>query len=156
MRGGGRNFQRRLSRLEDWNVDLVLHLLDPERGRHLDRICVRRWGVSCGGALEKGDVGGPTTQFGACGCCGDGEEGRLGDGLSVVGVAQHGVRVGQSGLGNRARRNEFGEVLRQSWGVRGGSSLAGERDLFAGGADHERSDVHRRDGWRACDAGGGC
>ena len=155
MRGWGRNFQWRLPRLEDRNFDFMLHLLDPERGRHLDRICVRRWGRSCGGALEEGDVGGSTTQFGACGCRGDGEKGRLGDGLSVVGVAQHGVRVGQCGLGNRARRNEFGKVLRQSWCVRGGRGLAEERDLVAGGADHERSDVHRRDGWRPYDAGGG-
>ena len=67
MRAGGRNFQGRFPGLEDRNYDVVLHLLDPECGRHLNRTCVRPRVRSCGGALEKGDVGGSTTQFGGGG-----------------------------------------------------------------------------------------
>lgn len=153
MRGGGRNMQGRFPGRPDWNYDLVLHLLDPEGGRHLDRICVRVRGGSCS-TQEEGDVGGATTQFGCCGVRGDGKDSRLGDVLSDDGVAQYGVRVVQHGLGNCARRNEFGKVLRQSRGVFVGHGLAGEWDLV-GGADHKRSDVHRCEfGW-TCEAGGG-
>ena len=152
MRGRGRDFQGN-SGLVFRNDDLVLHLFNPECGRHLGRICVR---VRCLGiTLEEGDVGGSATHFGGCGARGDGEKGRLGDVLSVVGVTQHSIRIVQYVLGNRARRNEFAKVLRQSWRVHHGRGLAGKPNLGTGVADHKRSDGYRWDFWRACDAGGG-
>ena len=153
MRGRGGDPQGRVPGLVLRYDDLVLYLLDPERGRHLGRVCVRFRGL--GVALEEGNVGGSAAHFGGGRARGDGEKGRLGDGLSVVGGAQHGVRIVQDGLSDRARRNEFAEVLWQSWRVRRGRFLAGERDLAAGAADQKRSDVRFRNGWRACDAGGG-
>lgn len=40
MRAAGLNLQGRLPGLEDRNVDGVLHLFDPECGRHLNGACV--------------------------------------------------------------------------------------------------------------------
>ena len=57
-------------------------------------------------------------------------------------------------MGDGARRDELAEVLRQSRRVGRGRVLADERDLV-GSADYERRDVHFRNGWRACNAGGG-
>lgn len=133
--------------------ELVLDLLDPEGGRHLGGA-----GVGVGGllvALEEGDVGGSAADFGGDGGRGDGEEGGFGDGLALEGVAQDGVGVRQHGLGDCARLDEFAEILRQSWCVGSRGGLADERNLAAGIVDDERSDVHRWDGGRTFDAGGG-
>lgn len=95
--------------------ELALDLLDPERGRHLGGA-----GVGVGGllvALEEGDVGGSAADFGGGGCRGDREEGGIGNGLTLEGVTQDGVGIRQHGLGDCARRDEFAEVLRQSWRV---------------------------------------
>ncbi len=153
MRGRGRDFQGGSPGLEDRHDDLVLHLIDPKGGGHLGRVCV---GVRArGAALKEGDVGGSAAQLGGSGARGDGEDGRLCDGLSVVGPAQHVVGIVQHGLGNGARRDKFAEVLRQSCRVRGGRGLAGEANLVAGAADDEWGHVYRWDDRRACEAGGG-
>ena len=91
MRGRGRDLQGQVLGFVLRNDNLVLHFLNPERGRHLDCVCVGVGGL--GNALEKGDIGGPAADFGGGRARGDGEEGRLGDGLSVVGGAQDGVWI---------------------------------------------------------------
>lgn len=156
--GAGRgDFQRPLPERVHRNGDLMRHFGDPEGGIHLGGMCVgplRRSGL---GAHEKVDVGRSTAQLGVGGRRGDFDGGRLVDGLAHVGVAQDGVRIVQDGLGDGARLDEGGEVLRQSQGVRQVGFLVGERE---GGrwvaADRERSDVHFRDVWRTRGGGGGC
>ena len=152
MRGRGGDLQGEILGFVLRNDNLVLHLFDPECGRHLH--CVRVGVGGLGDALEEGDIGGPAAYFGGLRTRGDGEEGRLGNRLAVVGGTQHGVWIVKHGLGDRAGRDELAEVLRQSRRVGPGRGLADERDLVAS-ADYKRRDVHFRNGWRACDAGGG-
>ena len=112
-RGG--DVEGRIPDLVHGDDELALHLLDPERGGHLGGA-----GVGVGGllvALEEGDVGGSAADFGGGGGGGDGEEGGVGDGLALEGVAQDSVGIRQHGLGDCARGDEFAEVLRQSWRV---------------------------------------
>lgn len=140
---GGGNLQGALPEGVHRNGELMRHLGDPEGGRHRHRVCV---GPVRRGPHEEVDVGGPPTGLGRGWHGGDFDGGRLVDGLAHVGVAQDGVRVVQDGLGDGARLDEVGEVLRQPQGVLQVGGLVWERDEVGGvGVDEEWGDVHLGD-----------
>lgn len=141
MGGLGCNHHRRLTWLEYWNVDLLFHLLDPERGCHLDRIRVWCWCRTLG-ALEEGDVGSSTTQPRRSRRRGDCKDSGLGNVLSDIGIAQYGVGIVQYILSNRASSNEGAQVLRQSRGVRLGSVRADKMNLAIWHANRKGPDVN--------------
>ena len=145
MRGRRLECQRRGSDTPDGDEKLVLHRVEPELCCHLGRVGVGPVAV----ADEEGNVGDSAADFGAGRDRGDGEGGRAGDGLADIVIAQHGIWIGQDGLGDGFRGDELAQVLWQSCRVRIRCVLAGERNCAAGAADDEWSNVYCGDLWRA-------
>ena len=141
--GAGRgDFQRPLAQGVHRDGDLVRHFGDPEGGLHRHRVRVGPRRRAGRGPHEKVDVGRSAPRRGRRRRRGDFDGGRLVDGLAHVGVAQDGVGIVQDGLGDGARLDEVGEVLRQSQGVVQGGGLVRERDeVWRVAADEERRDV---------------